>query len=431
MDGTAGPVVRHGILRGVDRAAFAVSLSARLRTFGIAVDLTATADLIRALRIAMPGTRSELYWACRITMVRRRSEMATFDTVFEAVFGDAVLPLDPNARRRPLPAARRDGDRYRGMPTADGDGAPGDALPWATLPVHPPGDDNPDDVADLTETLLPQRLPSGLAGLADTPFDQLRPAELALLGDWLARAAGRWPRRRTRRMTVDPAGHRIALRATVSRARRTGFEPVTLVTTAPRWRRRRVVMVCDVSASMQAEATAYLHLMRALVLGADAEAFAFATRLTRLTPALTHRSPAEAVAAASQAVTDRFGGTRIAANIATLLAGRHGGLLRGAVVLIGSDGWDSEPAEQLARAMARLHRRAHRVLWINPRASAAGFAPRVSTMAAALPFCDLFLPGGTVTDLRRVIEAIGEAGSLDRRRTLANGGRPHPVSSTG
>jgi len=190
-----------------------------------------------------------------------------------------------------------------------------------------------------------------------------------------------------------------------------------------------VVMVCDVSASMQAEATAYLHLMRALVLGADAEAFAFATRLTRLTPALTRRSPAEAVAVAGEAVTDRFGGTRIAANLTALLTGRHGGLLRGAVVLIGSDGWDSEPAEQLARAMARLHRRAYRVLWINPRASAAGFAPRVSTMAAALPFCDRFLSGGTIADLRRVIDAIGEAGSPGHAPSRTAGGSP-PVSST-
>jgi len=187
-------------------------------------------------------------------------------------------------------------------------------------------------------------------------------------------------------------------------------------------------MVCDVSASMQAEATAYLHLMRALVLGADAESFAFATRLTRLTPALTRRSPAEAVAAASEAVADRFGGTRIAANLTALLAGRHGGLLRGAVVLIGSDGWDSEPAEHLARAMARLRRRAYRVLWVNPRASASGFEPRVSTMAAALPFCDQFLPGGTVADLRRVIDAVGEAKLPPRTRSA--GAARRNVSST-
>jgi uncharacterized protein with von Willebrand factor type A (vWA) domain len=427
MGDTGSVASPPGILRGVDRAAFAVSLSARLRSVGVAVDLTATADLIRALHAGTPNTRSELYWACRIALVRRHADIGGFDAVFEAVFGDAVLRLDPNARRRPLPSARRDDDTYHGMSGPDdGDGEPDAGLPWATLPSLSPGADGDDPGEQATP--LPLRLPSELAGLADTPFGELRPAELALLGDWLARAATNWPRRRTRRMAVDPSGHRVALRPTVSRARRTGFEPVTLVTTAPRWRPRRVVMLCDVSASMQAEATAYLHLMRALVLGAHAEAFAFATRLTRLTPALTHRSPAEAVAAATDAVSDRFGGTRIAAALTSLLTGRHGGLLRGAVVLIGSDGWDSEPAERLERAMSRLRRRAHQVLWINPRASASGFRPQVSTMAAALPFCDEFLPGGTVTDLRRVIAAIGEAGVPDRPRRLAP---PAPLSSTG
>jgi uncharacterized protein with von Willebrand factor type A (vWA) domain len=168
-----------------------------------------------------------------------------------------------------------------------------------------------------------------------------------------------------------------------------------------------VVLLCDVSQSMQAQATAYLHLMRALAVGWNAEVFAFATRLTRLTGSLTRRSPAEAIAAATAAVSDRFGGTRIAGNLEQLLSGRHGGLLRGAVVLIGSDGWDSEPPERLARAMARLHRRAHRVVWMNPRAAAPGFQPRVATMAAALPHCDDFLPADTFAGLAAVIEALG------------------------
>ncbi len=417
----------------MDRAAFAVSLTARLRSAGVPVDLTATADLVRALRVVALEHRSDVYWACRITLVRRRSEIPRFDAVFEAVFGDAVLPLDPNARRHSLPATGRDDEEYHGLPGSDGDDEPGSGLPWATLPAVSPRTDDADKDS-RPPTVLPLRLPSELSGLTDTPFGQLQPAQLAMLGDWLAHAAARWPRRRTRRMVIDPAGHRIALRATVSRARRTGFEPMALVTAAPRWRPRRVVMICDVSASMQAEATAYLHLMRALVLGADAEAFAFATRLTRLTPALTQHSPAEAVAAATAAVADRFGGTRIAANLAALLAGRHGGLLRGAVVLIGSDGWDSEPPERLERAMARLRRRAHRVMWINPRASVAGYQPLVSTMAAALPFCDEFLPGGTVTDLRSVIAAIDATrlaapspGTGVRRASAARSAR---VSST-
>jgi uncharacterized protein len=135
---------------------------------------------------------------------------------------------------------------------------------------------------------------------------------------------------------------------------------------------------------------------------ADAEAFAFATTLTRLTPALRQTSARAAIAQATDAVTDRFGGTRIAANLTALLDSHHGNTLRGAVVIVASDGWDSDPPDRLAAAMARLGRRAYRILWLNPRACAPGFAPRVAAMAAALPFCDAMLPAATFADLTGV-----------------------------
>jgi uncharacterized protein with von Willebrand factor type A (vWA) domain len=157
---------------------------------------------------------------------------------------------------------------------------------------------------------------------------------------------------------------------------------------------------------MQAQASAYVHLMRALTLAADAEVFAFATTLTRLTTALAHKSPAMAIERATATVTDRFGGTRIAANIRALLASHHGDAARGAVVLIGSDGWDTDPPEELAAAMARLRRRAYRVIWLNPRASAPGFEPRVAAMAAALPYCDELLPADTFRSLALVLRGV-------------------------
>jgi uncharacterized protein with von Willebrand factor type A (vWA) domain len=172
-----------------------------------------------------------------------------------------------------------------------------------------------------------------------------------------------------------------------------------------------VVLLCDVSQSMQAQAAAYLHLMRAFAAVTDAEVFAFATTLTRLTVVLRHTSAAAAVARAGEIVTDRFGGTRIATNLRALLASHHGNAVRGAVVVIGSDGWDSDPPTELAAVLARLRRRAYRIIWMNPRAGAAGFAPEVGGMAAALPFCDRLLPAGTFDDLARVVEEI--AGCAD------------------
>jgi uncharacterized protein with von Willebrand factor type A (vWA) domain len=108
-------------------------------------------------------------------------------------------------------------------------------------------------------------------------------------------------------------------------------------------------------------------------------------------------------------VNDRFGGTRIASNLRALLASHHGGATRGAVVIIASDGWDSDDPAALAAVMARLRRRAHRVIWMNPRAAAPGFEPLVGAMAAALPHCDELLPAHNLRALAGVIAAIGRA----------------------
>jgi uncharacterized protein with von Willebrand factor type A (vWA) domain len=394
--------VAAALLRGVDRAAFAVAFAVRLREHGVAVGFSGIETFTRALAVAGLGSLPELYWVARISLLRRERDLADFDRVFAAVFDDVVLRLDPNARRRSAPSSE---DGWAGLPAADpADLAEedGGGLPWATLPTAVTSDESTAE----TEIGIPQRLPSQLEGLADTPFDQLDPAELALLGAWFETALARWPTRRTRRTKTHPAGHTIALRPTLAQARRTGWEPIELVRTKPVRKRRRVVMLVDVSQSMQPYATAYLHLMRAAAVSAEAEVFAFATALTRLTMVLNHHNDAEAIELAGRTVIDRFGGTRIATNLQALLRSRHGGTIRGAIVLIASDGWDSDPPEELAAGMARLRRRAHRVIWLNPRAAAPGYAPLVGALAAALPYCDELLPAHTLRAMDDVLAAV-------------------------
>ncbi|MFE7170663.1 VWA domain-containing protein [Streptomyces sp. NPDC057616] len=390
------------LLPAVDRAAFAVAFADRLRRHGVAVELTATQDFVRALMAVPPVSRTPLYWAARVTLVRRRPDLALFDEVFEAVFGEALLSVDPNARRDGVRSGPRGGDARAPVPGEpyDVSGTSGErrGLPWVTLPPVVADADHRDDV----EPSVPQRLPSELAGVLDVPFEQLDAVQAQLLGRWLERALRDWPVRRSRRYAVRPGGPRVAIRETAARARRTGWDPVQLVRTGPVRRPRRVVVLCDVSRSMQAQAQAYLHLMRALALTTHAEVFAFATSLTRLTTTLGNRSTEAALEEATERVTDRFGGTRIAHCLSTLLASHHGGAVRGAVVLIGSDGWDGDPPERLAAAMARLRRRAHLVIWLNPRAASPGFVPRTTTMTAALPYVDLLLPADTFADLLRV-----------------------------
>jgi uncharacterized protein len=396
--GSTGP---PALLRGVDRAAFAVALATRLRSHGVPVGFTAIDDFVRALAVLPPDSRMRLYWTARITFVRRRSELPAFEAVFAAVFDDAVLQMDPNARRRSLPGASGEGQSLVPVPGNAPDDDVGAGLPWVTLPRV---------VADAEESestfAVPERLPSQVAGLVDVPFEDLNAHQMQLLTDWLAATVQAWPTRRSRRLGIDAAGHRVALRPTIARSRRTGWEPIELVRVTPVAKARRVVMLCDVSQSMQAQAAAYFHLMRALTLVAGAEVFAFATRLTRLTNILAQRSAEAAIEQATTKVADRFGGTRIATNVQTLLSSHHGGVVRGAVVIVGSDGWDSDTPEQLAAAMARLRRRAYRVIWMNPRVAAPGFEPRVASMAAALPYCDRLLPADNFLSLARVVAEI-------------------------
>ncbi|TWP33703.1 VWA domain-containing protein [Leekyejoonella antrihumi] len=387
----------------VDQAAFVAAFGERLRHAGVPVSQNALIALSRAMHTYPYDSRQALYWSARVTLVSRRRELPAFDEVFAAVFERASIGLDPPARRHFEQTPPVGDDALIGVHATPSGGSDGAGLPWQTLPATFPRTDAEDSTAVLRE-----RLPSELRSLVDTPFGDLDPADLALLDRWLEQALRRWPTRRTRRRKPCSHGTVIDLRRTMTRARRTGGDPADLVRTRRTNRPRPVVMLCDVSQSMQPYSTAYLHLMRALANNGNAETFAFSTSLTRLTPALQRRSATEAIEEATEHVVDRFGGTRIATNIRAVLSSRHGTSIRGAIVVVASDGWDSDPATDLASAMSRLHRRAHRVIWLNPRAGSAGFLPLVASMSAALPYCDEFLPAHTVRALADALELIGQ-----------------------
>ncbi|MEE6178687.1 vWA domain-containing protein [Mycobacterium sp. 050134] len=388
------------LFRGTDLAAFAAALVARLRGAGVHVSADGPAGFVEALRRLAPDTAPTLYWAARLTLVNRGEDLAAFDAVFAAVFGSAR----PDGARGPEPPLPRAGKATHAAGTVRrAGGPPTGAVPWATR-----GGAARDD-AEVPDLHIPAALPSRLAALADQPFDRFDADDLRLLGSWLEATAARWPRRRSMRFEPSAGGKRIDLRATMNASRATGFETVTLARTRPRTRSRLVVLACDVSRSMQPYAAVYLHLMRALALRRAAtrpEVFAFSTSLTRLTAVLSHRSAEVALAKADATVADRYGGTFIGRSVGALLAPPHGNALRGAVVIIASDGWDADPPDVLARAMARLRRRAALVVWLNPRAAQGDYQPLAGSMAAALPYCDLFLPAHNLTGLRALLDAL-------------------------
>ncbi len=361
--------------------------------------MTQTESFSRALAVAQPRTQGSLYWLARTTLVSSQRDLAVFDAIFRAVFADAVQLGDTAAKRMasPPPVAAPEDDRARPV-SGEAEEATGPSLPWATRP-QAIGTDEDETTSDLA-LAIPELRPSEIEELSDTPFDQLSEREAEAIGEWLTQLFVDWPTRRSRRMQTRRRGRHLAIGPTLTASRRTGFEPIRLMHNQPEARPRRVVMVCDVSQSMAAYAAAYLQVMRGLVLSAEAEVFAFSTRLTRLTPALRHRSTSVAIHQATETVEDRFSGTRIAHSLDQLLRSHHGSFVRGAVVLIASDGWDVDDPEMMERVMARLARRAHRVVWINPRMGADDYQPLVGAMAAALPHCDQAFAGHTINSLQ-------------------------------
>src|SRR5205807_6114596 len=225
-------------------------------------------------------------------------------------------------------------------------------------------------------------------------------AEMALARQLIARLARRRPTRLSRRLRPARRGHEPDLRRIVRSSLRTAGDPVHRHWRAPSRRPRPVVLVCDVSGSMTPYARMLLQYMHASVAARRrVEAFAFGTRLTRITYELTGRDHDRALDRAAAAVTDFSGGTRIGSALAELNRVHGRRLGRGAVVVILSDGWDRGDRDLLAAEMARLRRSAHRLVWLNPLAAHPDYEPLTRGMRAAVPHTDQLLAGNSLASL--------------------------------
>ena len=266
----------------------------------------------------------------------------------------------------------------------------------------------------LTEAPIIRAVATAEEVLRGRDFAELSPAELSDLIALMREMSLAIPPRRTRRYRRARDGKRPDLRGTMRQARRTGGEAIRLSRRAPRVRARRLVVLCDISGSMEAYSRALLMLLYALhggqVRGGSQnrpEVFSFATRLTRLTPALAAASPDTMLAKAAEAAPDWSGGTRIGAALKEF-NDRYGsrGMARGAVVLIISDGWETGDAALLGEQMARLSRMAYRIVWANPRTQSERYRPAVGGMAAAWPYCDAVVSAHSVNALADLVAAL-------------------------
>jgi hypothetical protein len=389
-----------------DVADLVAQFADRLHLAGIAVTPERAGRFAAALDVATPSTTDELYWLARVTVAGDRSELATFDAVFAEIFRGFSDVADSRGAggQPPLPPSLERGDR-RTDRAADATDAGGSAPTPRTL-----GDDRG---GHGDEPPAPVGAPaSEHAVLRQRDFGSCTPEELARLRLLMARMKIVTPQRPSRRRRRHPRGDAIDLRATIQCARRTGGDPAELVHRRVTERRRRVVLLADVSGSMEAYSRAYLYLLHGAVRALRAETFVFSTRLTRLTRTLAVHDPERALTTAMGATDDWSGGTRIGHALKEFNDrwGRRG-LARGAVVVIVSDGWESGDTSELGRQMDRLSRIAHRIVWVNPRSQSAAYQPLVGGMATALPHVDAFVSGHSLEALEHVLDVIAGGGT--------------------
>jgi len=384
----------------LDLPPLAAALSRRLHDAGVPMTPERPADFARALTLVRPLTRRRLYWTARSVFVSDQAHARAFDAVFASIFGS-----DPASEAFAHPVAAPPDER----PRADRKTAPGEATrrdPRASVAPSAPAAGDDDDRAEVD---VPLAMASDEELLGGKRFDALDPHELAQLYRLMSRLRIATPLRRTRRHERGRHGQRVDLRRTLRASLRTGGEPVRLARRRRRLAPRRLVMLCDISGSMEPYARAYLQfLTSAAGSGPHVEAFVFATRLTRLTRALGGRHPERAIQRAAAAAPDWSSGTRLG-DALKAFNDRHGrrGMARGAVVVILSDGWERGDPMLVGREMERLARLAHRIVWVNPRVSASGFSVQAGGMVAALPHCDALVSGHSFHALSEVADAIG------------------------
>ena len=363
----------------------AVELAGAQRRTGVAVPTGATVVYARAL--AVVGTSAGgAYWAGRSTLLRRPEDVAAYDRVFGRVFGG--LPATAAATVA------------RGLEIL----LDADDPEQSAVPADPPdAEEQPSDVQAVRWSaveVLRHR------DLATCTADELSEAH-RLMAQLRVRAASRPSRRR--RTAVGARGD-LDLRRTVRRSLRTGGEVLRPARTRPGEQARRLVLLVDVSGSMEPYARALTRFAHAAVAGrrrGRVEVFALGTRVTRITRELATHDPDRALRRAAGAVADWSGGTRLGDGIRSF-NDRWGvrGMARGAVVVILSDGWDRGDPAVVGDELARLRRVAHRVVWVNPLKASPGYAPLARGMAAALPHVDEFVEGHSIASLEALAEVV-------------------------
>ncbi|MEX0984763.1 MAG: VWA domain-containing protein [Actinomycetota bacterium] len=378
-----------------------VAFGRDLRERGLPVGTGRILTFCRAVAALGLTDRDSLYWAGRTTLVASRPDLDAFDEAFEAWYRSlAEIPGEPELSiELDLPAGvMPDWDEVpEGMDIHTGQ----TASSWRGA-----GDEEPEEGEDESAIRI---VASAVEVLRQKSFAHLDDDERARMAALIRNLTIAVPHERVRRTRPAPKGTTFDIRRTLRRSLRTQGEPFDRAWRARRIRRRPLVLILDISGSMAPYSRALLQFgYAAMLAGRRVEVFCFATRLSRVTRVLRTKDPDRALDEIGRLVQDWEGGTRIGESLKALLDGwSQRAALRGAVVVLCSDGLERGDPDLLRSQMARLRRLAHRVIWANPLKGSPRYEPLARGMAAALPSVDAFLSGHNLESLEHLAEVLG------------------------
>jgi uncharacterized protein len=356
-----------------------------LRERGVRIPVDAATEFVLALDLL---GMSDLYAAGRATLVRRFEDLATYDAAFLDFFADVDEQTSVGAPEPSTPPGSESTDEVPEDQTGDVTGEGGEA------------EEEDAEVGAASAIIL----------LREKRFADCSEAELESIRELMHDLTLVPPRRRTRRYVSASRGQ-LDARRTFRAALRTGGDPVKRPRRVRAWTERRVVLMLDVSASMNPYSRALLMFAHvALRHHPDLEVFCFGTRLTRLTNALGRAHPDEAFAAVADVAYDRGAGTMIGASVQEFLKEyRSAKWARGAVIVFCSDGLETGDPTSLGMSMQRLRRLAHRIIWLNPLKEDARYEPLARGMAAALPAIDVLASGHNLRSLEELASLLASS----------------------
>ena len=355
----------------------------RLRILGLPIGVDQALGFAESFAWIQPLRRGEVYHAARATLVTRRESLDLFDRAFSEFWERSPIA----ARGQKAPRAPRHRPEDFQKPSL-----------VSFIAEKAARQDREIEITDRSQTATP------VEWLKRKDFTKLSEAELRALRQATSNIRWDFSRRRTHRLTRSKRGRIVDQRETLRRAARLGGVIIELPRRARKEKTRPLVLLADISGSMELYSRIVLQFFHALGQQLDeTETFVFGTRLTRVTDAFRLASVDLALDAASSEVLDFAGGTRIAESLQRFR--RQWGakvLRRGAVVIVISDGCETGDVEALKREVEALQRSCYRLIWLNPRLGQRRYEPRVRGMAAVLPYVDDFLPIHNFESLRQL-----------------------------